>query len=150
MKDIKTSKPVDKPKITSNFGWRILNNKKQFHDGIDFVSEDGNTYVYSIFDGKVVYDFDNYIHAMRFSDPRHSGGNYVIIQNFLEGEYFFIKYLHLKENYVSLNEDVKAGQKIGIYADVGFSFGSHLHITIYNYKWKIINPNTILKKYEII
>jgi len=150
MSDIKISKPVNKPKVTSDFGWRILNNKKQFHDGIDFISEDKNPNVYSIFDGKVVYDFDNYIHAMRFKDTKHSGGNYVIIQSFIESEYFFIKYLHLKENYVSLNDNVIAGQKIGIYDDVGFSFGAHLHITIYNYKWKIINPNILLKKYEII
>lgn len=150
MKSLNVSKPVNKPKITSKYGFRILNGKPQFHNGIDLISIDFNNSVYSIFDGKVVYDFDNYIHELRFLHRKHSGGNYVIIQSIIDNELYFLKYLHLKENYVKLNEQVKAGDRIGVYDDVGYSFGAHLHLSIYDHKWNIINPMKVLKKYEVL
>ena len=45
--------PVNDLKITSPYGPRVLQRKSQFHDGIDFVSNDGDTRVFSIADGVV-------------------------------------------------------------------------------------------------
>lgn len=147
MKDLKKiSSPVLNAKITSNYGYRVLNYKLNFHNGIDIVSTTYVTDVFSILDGEVVFDFDLYKHELRFKDTKHSGGNYVIIKSIIDNEIYFLKYLHLLKNFVSLAEKVKSGQKIGIYGDVGYSFGSHLHISVYNHRWDIINPNIVFKK----
>lgn len=150
MKDLKISKPVNNLKITSRYGYRWLNNKLQFHDGIDVISQTGDNSVFSIFDGVVVYDFDFYIHKLRFEDKKHSGGNYIIIKSILENEIYFIRYLHLLKNYLSISEVVSSGDLIGEYADVGYSFGSHLHIDAFDSRWKKINIEKFLKKYGVI
>ena len=52
--------PIKDYKITSPYGYRILRGKKEFHDGIDFISVTGDKNVYAIANGIVEYDMDNY------------------------------------------------------------------------------------------
>lgn len=150
MSSLNANYPVRNPKITSNYGFRILKGKPQFHNGIDFVSNSGILDVLSITDGIVVFDFDDYKHELRFKDEKHSGGNYVIIKSIIDGGMYFFKYLHLIKNFVSLNDKVNAGQKIGEYGDVGYSFGAHLHLSVYDYKWNIINPKEVFNKLDLV
>jgi murein DD-endopeptidase MepM/ murein hydrolase activator NlpD len=138
--------PVDKPVITSPYGMRTLNGKRQFHDGIDFVSGDKSSNVYSILPGVVTLDYDHYDDGKRWSDPANSAGNYVIIKSNINGEDHFVRYLHLKENFVSENQKVEEGFLIGTYADVGFSFGAHLHLDMYNSRWVKIDPTPIINE----
>jgi murein DD-endopeptidase MepM/ murein hydrolase activator NlpD len=54
------------------------------------------------------------------------------------------------ENYISKGQIIRAGDLIGMYADVGYSFGAHLHLNIYNMAWRAIDPTPILKSINII
>jgi murein DD-endopeptidase MepM/ murein hydrolase activator NlpD len=150
MKSLRVSKPLKDLKITSHYGLRSLDGKMQFHDGIDLISTSGNNLVYSIFDGIVCYDFDFYNHALRFKDKKHSAGNYVIIKSIIDNDIFYIRYLHLIENFVTINQMIDSGQTIGKYGDVGYSFGAHLHIDMFNRNWEKIDVESFLKKYEVL
>lgn len=130
--------PVNNPKVTSPYGNGMLNGKPRFHDGIDFIGS--STDVYAVAPGVVTYDFNDYDAAHRWDDPKHSAGNYIIIETRIDGKTYFCRYLHLGENYVSYGQEIKAGEKIGVYADAGYSFGAHLHFDMYTDKWLKIDP----------
>lgn len=136
---------VKNPKITSDYGIeRILpDGTKDNHDGIDFISESNERTVFSLTNGFVAYDYDDYCEAKRYQKP-NTGGNMVIITSIIEGKTYHIRYLHLAENRVSKGEKIIKGQTIGTYGDVGYSFGAHLHIDIYTADWsKKINPHDL-------
>lgn len=103
--------PTPSRNITSNFGYRPA--FRRMHKGLDIKVYIGDTIV-SAFDGKVRvvrYDAGGY-------------GNYVVIRhhNGLETIYG-----HLSKQLVEVNQDVKAGEPIGLGGNTGRSFGSHLH-----------------------
>jgi len=87
---------------------------------------------------------DDYIPKLRWKRKKHSAGNYIIIKHLINGEWYYFRYLHLGENYVSLNEEIKEGQIVGKYADAGISYGAHLHLGAYNIKWKRVNPTPLI------
>lgn len=136
--------PVNDYKITSPYGYRTLQGKEQFHDGIDFVSRKNDRRVFSVGYGLVTYDKDDYNHIKRWVSRADSAGNYVIIKTKIGDKEYYVRYLHLKENHISVNEIVTEGQEIGEYADVGFSFGAHLHLDMYTLDWHKINPSDII------
>lgn len=143
--------PVNNPVVTSKEGWRTLNGKPNYHPGVDFVSADrSNRQVFSLWDGVVVHDFDHYIHSKRFSDSKHSAGNFIIIKHIIDGKAYYIRYIHLIKNNVKIRQAVKRGQVVGEYADAGYSFGAHLHLDCYDYKWKRIKITPVLKEYGIL
>ena len=129
--------------ITSPYGNRILNGKKEFHYGIDIISGSGNKKVYSPYSGTVIYDYDDYNDNEKFK-KQNTGGNYLIIKHELAGHVFYLKYLHLKYNTLSKLDKVKPGDLIGEYSNYGYSFGEHLHISCYLHDWTSVNPLTIL------
>ncbi|MCX8080770.1 MAG: M23 family metallopeptidase [Bacteroidia bacterium] len=95
-------------KITSHFGWR----RRRPHYGTDIDLEKGDT-VRCAFNGIV-----------RMAKYYHGYGNCVIIRhpNGLE-----TVYAHLSKIEVKPNEEVQAGQTIGLGGNTGRSFGAHLH-----------------------
>lgn len=137
--------PVKSPVITSPYGWRSLHGQRQFHDGIDVISAIGDKSVYAICPGIVVHDVDYYDESKRWTDGRHSAGNMVIILHEVGELKFYLRYLHLVENYVSLRGIVEEGDPIGMYGDVGYSFGAHLHVDLYTFpQWEKIDPTPII------
>lgn len=129
--------PREYPLITSGYGWRF--NNTQFHDGIDFANPMHNckdrlnpigTNVYAIADGNVCFDYDKYDDSRRWADTQNSVGNLIIIKSNIDGKLLNVGYWHILENYVSNGEFVRAGKLIGKYADVGKSYGPHLHLFI--------------------
>lgn len=101
--------PTDRTVVTSNFGRRW----GRMHKGIDVKVYIGDT-IRSAFDGKVrivKYEARGY-------------GNYVVIRhhNGLETIYG-----HMSKHLVRENEEVKAGDPIGLGGNTGRSTGSHLH-----------------------
>jgi murein DD-endopeptidase MepM/ murein hydrolase activator NlpD len=146
--------PVDTPfKITSDYGYRPVPNnpgKTELHSGIDFVQLDENNnpmaegVLLACYDGIIGIDFDGYIDALRWTKREHSVGNYFLIKHELNGSVFFTRYFHVKENFVSIGEKVSQGQSLGIYSDVGFSFGGHLHFEVLDAAGNKINPREFL------
>jgi murein DD-endopeptidase MepM/ murein hydrolase activator NlpD len=105
------SMPTTSRKVTSGFGYRPR--FRRMHKGIDVKVQTGDT-IYAAFDGKV--------RIVRYE--RRGYGKYVVLrhENGLE-----TIYAHLSKYLCDVNEDVKAGQPIGLGGNTGRSFGSHLH-----------------------
>lgn len=105
-------------RLTSKFGWRThpITGVRTFHHGIDLAPEVPGTTevpVYAAQDGKVV--------------RRHTHttmGNYIMIQHTADS--YTTHYLHLASFTVNLDEDVVAGQQIGVMGTTGSSTGIHL------------------------
>lgn len=110
--------------MTSPFGERIINGKKEFHNGIDVI---GNgwacDYIVAFADGKVI----DMLNTCSGNFP--ATGNYVVI------EHGFGKrsvYYHLAKGsvVVNLGQNVKAGDVLGYMGTTGNSTGNHLHFGI--------------------
>lgn len=138
-------RPVRPPhKVTSGYGPRVLNGSSQLHNGIDYINTEGDCTVLAMAPGTVIFDKDNYNPALRWTVPAEGGGNYVIIRSLVAGIEYFIRYLHLGGNLVSVGQYVDEGAKIGTYADAGYSFGPHTHIDFWTLNWTNIDPTQII------
>lgn len=103
--------PTTNTKITDKFGYRPR--RRREHNGIDVKVNRGDT-IYAAFDGKVritAYQRKGYGHYILI---RHSNGIETL-------------YAHLSKKLVAVNENVKAGDPIGIGGNTGRSSGPHLH-----------------------
>jgi murein DD-endopeptidase MepM/ murein hydrolase activator NlpD len=147
--------PVDYAIITSHYGYRtnpITGQGQQFHDGIDFKSSINNL-VYFPINCICSYDKDNYNDALRWSDPKESGGNCCIIDFKIGNTLFHMRFWHLIENYVTANQPYFAGFVVGKYGDVGESKGPHLHNDLYIQsvnKWEKINIENFYKELKLL
>ncbi len=111
--------------ITSRYGYR----KGRYHNGIDIDLETGDS-VTSAWDGKV-----------RYAKWNEGGfGNLVIVRHSNGLETF---YAHLSEISVSPNQEVRAGDLLGLGGNTGNSRGSHLHFEVRFYDAPI-NPEEII------
>lgn len=132
---------VEKPKITSPFGYRIhpITKKKTFHNGLDLVSIIKNRNLYAIDDGyvqKVVTGQNN---------SKTGYGNYVWVRY----PRYNLSLLHAHCNSVKVKkgDKVKKGTIVAIMGSTGASTGVHLHLGITK-----IGSNTWLNpvNYDII
>ena len=103
--------PTPSTKITSRFGYR--SRFRRVHKGLDIKVYTGDT-IYAAFDGKariVRYDRGGY-------------GKYIVLRhdNGLETIYG-----HLSKHLIKVDDEIKAGDPIGLGGNTGHSFGSHLH-----------------------
>jgi murein DD-endopeptidase MepM/ murein hydrolase activator NlpD len=116
--------PIEGP-VISTFKHR----GRRFHYGIDLDLETGDT-VRSAFSGRV-----------RYAQYNKSGyGNLVIVRHHNGLETY---YAHFSKILVSPNQEVKAGQIIGLGGSTGRSTGSHLHFEVRFYD-NALNPETII------
>jgi hypothetical protein len=98
--------------VTSRYGYR----SGRYHNGIDLDLETGDT-VYSCWSGKIRY--------AKFNDGGF--GNLVIVRHYNGLETF---YAHLSKLLVVPDQDVAAGEPIGLGGNTGRSYGSHLHFEV--------------------
>ena len=103
--------PTSNTKITDIFGYRP--NRRRVHQGLDIKVQTGDT-IYAAFDGKVRVT----------SYQRRGYGHYIVVRhnNGIE-----TLYAHLSKKLVKANQNVKAGDPIGLGGNTGRSSGSHLH-----------------------
>ncbi len=117
-------------RITSRYGMRLhpLFGYRQFHGGIDFA---------------VNYSS---VKAAREGVVYYAGqmGGYGLTIILKHGNDFKTLYAHLSKIYVKTGQYVKAGTKIGVSGNTGFSTGPHLHFEVI-YKGKPVNPFIYLK-----
>lgn len=117
--------PLVGNRVTSPFGMRGY----RFHYGIDLGLAVGDT-IRATFGGKV-----------RIRDYERKGyGHYVAIRhnNGLE-----TVYAHMSEVLVEINQDVKAGEPIGLGGNTGRSTGPHLHYEI-RFLGNAFNPTKLI------
>ncbi|MBO5806632.1 MAG: peptidoglycan DD-metalloendopeptidase family protein [Bacteroidaceae bacterium] len=103
--------PTTNTKITDIFGYRPR--RRRMHKGLDIKVQRGDT-IYAAFDGKVRIT----------SFQRRGYGHYIVVRhnNGIE-----TLYAHLSKRLVDENQNVKAGDPIGLGGNSGRSTGSHLH-----------------------
>ena len=111
--------------VTSRYGFR----SGRYHNGIDLDLETGDT-VRSCWSGKIRYS--------RYNDGGF--GNLVIVRHYNGLETF---YAHLSKLLVVPDQDVVAGEPIGLGGNTGRSYGSHLHFEIRLFDAPI-NPEEII------
>ena len=103
--------PTTNTQITDKFGYRPR--RRRVHNGIDIKVNRGDT-IYAAFDGKV-----------RITAYQRKGyGHYVVVRHHNGIETL---YAHLSKKLVGANDNVKAGDPIGIGGNTGRSSGPHLH-----------------------
>ncbi|MBU0490078.1 MAG: peptidoglycan DD-metalloendopeptidase family protein [Bacteroidetes bacterium] len=110
--------------VTSNFGPR----KYRYHYGIDIDCETGDS-IFTAFDGMI-----------RMVAKSKSYGNVVVIRHYNGLETI---YAHLSKTKVTVNQEVKSGDVIGLGGNTGRSYGSHLHFEI-RYLGNPLNPNDLI------
>ena len=135
--------PSDITYTSSEFGYRILYGKNNFHTGTDFPATQGS---------KVYATESGTIKSCGFVQ------GYGICVTILHPNNYISLYAHLDENvnlFVYIGKEVLKGEVI---ANVGPKYlsngvlngnttGPHLHFTVYNEKGKLINPLSLnLKK----
>lgn len=131
--------PVKNGYITSAYGPRILNNKQEFHPGIDIGSKEVKPAIYSPYDG-----------VLAVSGFSPSFGNRVWIK--LDKDVYLVL-AHMESLSINLCVGMKIlkGTQVGIMGNTGHSFGRHLHLEIRQDPFKpgnSINPLEISKLYE--
>jgi len=129
--------------ITSGFGWRHLNGKKEFHKGVDVGAYLG-TKILAAHSG----------HVFKFGED-NDAGKYIAIES--EDGNYRTYYLHLggrPREFLKLGSNIKQGDIIGWVGATGYSTGVHLHFEL-RYKeedgteFKSINPMPFLTDYEL-
>ena len=127
-------------RITSGFGYRHGRN----HNGVDIDLEEGDT-ILAAFDGKV-----------RYSRYHENGfGNLIVIRHYNGLETY---YAHCSKVLVGANQEVKAGDPIGLGGNTGHSYGALLHFEvrfyvvpidpelIFNFKYGAVHDNLLVHK----
>ena len=110
-----------KVKLTSPYGYRLLNGEYNYHSGIDLVGLNSSLII-SPCDGivatsTIIKDKNN---------KTWEWGNYVKIIN----ENYEIFLCHMNERYVEVGQKVKTGDAIGREGNTGYSFGNHCHFEL--------------------
>lgn len=110
--------PISSPiTVTSEFGWRTspITGAQEFHNGIDLVNGNPNTPILASGDGQVVQAGSNYYDWY---------GNYTVIKH---ADGMYTGYAHQSRIDVSVGQNVKQGQQIGLMGTTGPSTGEHCH-----------------------
>ncbi|MEE1097600.1 MAG: peptidoglycan DD-metalloendopeptidase family protein, partial [Bacteroidales bacterium] len=111
-------------RVTSHFGPR----RRRWHYGVDLGLRTGQP-IKAMFDGRV-----------RIAKRAGAYGNLVVIRHNNGLETY---YAHLSKINVELNQDVKAGEVLGLGGSTGRSTGPHLHLEI-RYLGAAINPEKVI------
>lgn len=120
------TRPLEKGKVTSNYGMRIHPTKGTYkmHNGLDIGGNSTGTKVYASASGRV----------NKIVKKSSCGGNMVYIQHNVDGTKYRTVYMHLHEMYVKLNDIVTTSTVIGTVGG-GESYdlcttGPHLHFGV--------------------
>lgn len=107
-------------RVTSPYGWRVLNGANDFHNGVDLVGVDDITVICPA-DGECI-----------MSGYGTECGNQMQIYT-TSGVTLFL--CHLKTRYVNVGDKIKQGQPVGVMGATGTKcFGAHLHFGVYRGK----------------
>ena len=114
---VPTMAPVEGGWYSSNYGWRIdpFTGQRAFHEGIDFIAEQG-TPVKAAAGGVVVY-----------SDFHPQYGNMIEIDH---GNELITRYAHNSTRLVEVGAVVLRGAKIAEVGKTGRATGTHLHFEV--------------------
>ena len=121
-------------RLTSVYGWRIVNGQRDFHRGLDLV---GSGNVIAAAAGRVAVS----TMITDRANPTWQWGNYVRVDDDA-GRRFY--YCHLKSRFVKAGQEIRAGDHIGQIGNTGYSFGAHLHFEVRDPAGNSLNAAEIL------
>lgn len=113
---------IEKPKITSKFGYRIhpIYKTKKFHNGLDLISKVRNRNLFAIDDGYVLKVVSNQ------SKSKTGFGNYIWIRY---PDYDLdILYAHCEKIYAKKGDKVSRGTIVAKEGMTGCATGVHVHV----------------------
>ncbi|MBQ4322986.1 MAG: peptidoglycan DD-metalloendopeptidase family protein [Clostridia bacterium] len=117
--------------MSSGYGWRTLNGRREFHYAIDIAAPRGTP---------VLATKAGVIKSAKWVTT--GGGWQVVIDH---GGTYYSYYNHLnKKPIVTAGQRVSQGEVIGYVGDSGYAFGTHLDFKIY-YNAKVQNPANYVK-----
>lgn len=115
---------------TSDFGWRRLSGKDDYHNGVDLVG--AKKHIYPVNNGTIVW--------VKKSNSGY--GNHLLIKH---DDGIWSLYAHLSKIYVKKGQVVNKNTILGIEGSTGHSTGSHLHLEIRKSEsGSQVNPITFL------
>jgi murein DD-endopeptidase MepM/ murein hydrolase activator NlpD len=139
--------PVLDPVVTAPYGFRSLNGKKNFHNGINFISRSGDTRVFSIARGRVIRDIERCSPVLKHVQRSPWSGNVLAIEHEIEDRRYYALYIHLLSTDLPDNLTVHPGFELGRYAEkIAGKIGPHLHISILNEQGDVIDPTPLFTK----
>ncbi len=144
---------IQKPKMTSNYGWRIhpISKKRKFHYGVDLISQVGNKNLFAVGTGYVQKVVNNQ------SKSKSGFGNYIWIR--YPDYNLSLIYAHCSKILLKKGDKVKKGDIVAIEGKTGGATGTHLHLGMTkigsntwlnpnNYNVKVVKPVT--KQYYVV
>lgn len=108
--------PVPAARVSSYYGWRVLNGSRNFHYGLDLAAMIG-TPIYAAASGEVIYAGYN-----------SSYGNHIKIRH---ADGLVTLYAHCSELFVKTGDTVAQADEIGLVGSTGNSTGYHCHFEVY-------------------
>jgi phage minor structural protein len=124
--------PISRPiTVTSEMGWRTspITGAQEFHNAIDLVNGNPTTPILASGDGQVVQAGSNYYDWY---------GNYTVIKH---ADGLYTGYAHQSRIDVSVGQNVKKGQQIGLMGATGPVTGPHLHFQFMDQYWPSSNAH---------
>ncbi|MGO2934783.1 MAG: phage tail spike protein [Lactococcus cremoris] len=118
--------PISSPiTVTSEMGWRTspITGAQEFHNAMDLVNGNPTTPILASGDGQVVQAGSNYYNWY---------GNYTVIKH---ADGLYTGYAHQSRIDVSVGQNVKKGQQIGLMGATGPVTGPHLHFQFMDQYW---------------
>lgn len=123
-------------KVTSPFGTRVLNGKRDNHMGIDVVGIT-DKHVCAVAPGVVGMS----VVITDKSNRTWEWGEYVRVDGDDGYKYY---YCHMDKRLVRNGQRVKVGDHLGIEGNTGYSFGTHCHFEVRDKNGKSVDPSTFL------
>ena len=132
-------------RISSNFGYRIhpISGRKRMHRGVD-IAAPKETLIYAVADGIVNQSVLGCTEGNRSCGGGF--GNFIRINHVNIPEFTQSVYAHLQKVFVTQEQSVRKGQKIGTLGNTGSSTGAHLHFEL----WKNSTAFNPLDAMEIL
>ena len=124
--------PISSPiTVTSEMGWRTspITGAQEFHNAVDLVNGNPTTPILASGDGQVVQAGSNYYDWY---------GNYTVIKH---ADGLYTGYAHQSRIDVSVGQNVKKGQQIGLMGATGPVTGPHLHFQFMDEYWPSSNAH---------
>lgn len=124
--------PIARPiTVTSEMGWRTspITGAQEFHNAVDLVNGNPTTPILASGDGQVVQAGSNYYDWY---------GNYTVIKH---ADGLYTGYAHQSRIDVSVGQNVKKGQQIGLMGATGPVTGPHLHFQFMDEYWPSSNAH---------
>lgn len=124
--------PISSPiTVTSEMGWRTspITGAQEFHNAMDLVNGNPTTPILASNDGQVVQAGSNYYDWY---------GNYTVIKH---ADGLYTGYAHQSRIDVSVGQNVKKGQQIGLMGATGPVTGPHLHFQFMDEYWPSSNAH---------